>query len=119
MNEADVTVVTNTAASHADKADPAGVAAEEKTQKHAGNVAAAGPYDFFPLAFESSGTVHPLFDKLVEVLGRNLEFGDRKEFQRNMCFSVTTALQRGNARILKHTYARIGASKRFGSRLWA
>ena len=73
---------------------------------------------FYPLVAETSGHIHPTFDKLVKDLSNSIPIGDAKAFKRDMCFAVSVALQRGNARILKHAYERLEDSMTFGSRAW-
>jgi len=112
----DVSVVTNIAKSHAHLGSPADGAASDKVTKHRINVESKGDYTFFPVIFESSGLVHGDFDAWVAFLQRQVILGSRKQFRRAMCFAASVALQRGNARIIKHAYARLEAANRFGSR---
>ena len=57
-------------------------------------------------------------DVIIQVLARELPRTDPKEFRRAFCFATSVGLQRGNARILKHAYARLVASATFGTKAW-
>jgi hypothetical protein len=114
----DVTVITNSAASWNNRTDPAATAAAEKSNKHGDNVAQQGAYEFFPLACESSGHVDPTFDSMIRALCNELPVGTSKHFRRAMCFALSVALQRGNARILKHAYRRLHEAATLGTLRW-
>ena len=114
----DVTVVTNIAMSHAAQSDPAAVAAKEKTDKHASYIDVSPQYKFYPIAVETSGNVHETFDQFVQELSHSLSFNQVKQFRREMAFTLAVALQRGNARILQHYYARLMRIQTFGSQAW-
>ena len=112
----DVTVVTNTAPSHCEKIDAAAGAAQAKTTKHEENVNSKGNYKFYPIVCETSGHIDSAFDDFVALLTSALPFGSKKQFRREMCFAVSVALQRGNARIMKHAYGRLEDANTFGRR---
>lgn len=115
----DVTVVTNIADSYVKDDSPADRAAEEKVKKHEANVVSKGAFEFYPIAIESSGNAHHGFDDFITVLESELPFGSRRKFRRAMCFALSVALQRGNARILKGAYTRIDDRATFGAARWS
>jgi hypothetical protein len=114
----DVTVVTNTAESWNTRADPAAAAANDKRAKHSDNVCQQGAYEFFPLSCESSGHIDPCFDTMIKTLCTELPLDTAKHFKRAMCFATSVALQRGNARILKHAYHRLREAATLGTLRW-
>jgi len=108
----DVTVVTEFAPSHVPEANVADHAAAAKAAKHAYiDRSDSGVYSFFPIVLEASGAVHHKLDALIVAMG------GEADLKRQMCFAVAVALQRGNARILGHFFARVTAQA-FGSRRW-
>jgi hypothetical protein len=114
----DVTVVTNTASSWNTRSDPAAAVAQQKRNKHSDNVSAQGAYEFYPVACEASGHVDPSFDTMLRALSNELPIGTAKHFRRSMCFALSVAMQRGNARILKHAYRRLHEAATFGTLRW-
>ena len=109
----DVSVVTNTSESHCFKNDPASEAAAHKRTKHEANVVSKGAYKFYPVILETSGNIHNDFDTLIRHLQQHLPIGSAKEFRRDMCFAASVALQRGNARIIRHAYGRLESMQTF------
>ena len=113
-----MTIITNTCQSHRDSVEPTKTAATAKNSKHKTNVESAGAYQFFPMVLESSGNCDSLFDDFINHCARYLPMGDKKDFRRRFCFATSVALQRGNARIIKHAYARIRSTGTFGTHAW-
>jgi len=64
---------------------------------------------------EASGHIDPAFDTFVRTLANDLPIGSAKHFRRAMCFAASVGLQRGNAKILKHAYARLEEAATFGT----
>ncbi|MBL4704800.1 MAG: hypothetical protein JKY54_09780 [Flavobacteriales bacterium] len=110
----DVSVITNTSASHAGRKDAAGHAAALKEAKHQENVKKFPGHEFYPVIIESSGHVHASYDKLVKYLSKHVPYDDVRRFTVEMHRALTTATQRGNARILKGAMHRINTSREFG-----
>ena len=114
----DVSVVTNTCRTYL-SSDAAGRITKKKNDKHKDNVEKIEGYTFYPLVLESSGAAAPELDTFASHLSRSLPFGSTKHFRQVLIHEVITALQRGNARILKHYFARVMKSAQFGSPIFA
>jgi hypothetical protein len=113
----DVNCICNFAESYNNSSDASHIGASKKVDKHEQNVVSHGEHIFIPIILEVSGHIHPSFDTLISKLAEQLPQLEAKEFRREMCFAVSVALQRGNARILKGAYERLRRAQTFGSRL--
>lgn len=110
----DVYIVTNFCPSHRKTPNVATVIAEEKIKKHAEEVEKEGDHIFFPFVIEASGHWEGRCDQFVNELANYLAISDRPVFRRQLHMLVSTAVQRGNARILASAIARIRKSRQFG-----
>jgi hypothetical protein len=112
----DVTVATNICASYIGVEHPANKAAQLKSTKHGDCVSEAGSFVFFPIALESSGAMDEGVDDFIQHLSTETDAVNSKDLRRELCFVVSTALQRGNARIIKNALARISKHDTPGTR---
>ena len=114
----DIRVITNTCMSHRGHENPTAPVSKEKITWHGESVARAGAYKFYPMVMEASGHCNESIDEFMQVVIRELPKHQHKAFRRDFCFATSVGLQRGNARILKHAYARLVASATFGTKSW-
>ena len=110
----DVSIVTNFAPSYAQLDDPAAVIVDQKNKKHKANVESAGNYSFYALVGEVSGKCHGNVDALARYLAQFVDTTMRKQFRKEFVIEFSTALMRGNARIMSHAFDRIRSAKVFG-----